>query len=192
MKKDHNKETMKIEKGRDFKKSKRVKDRPDFDTILKTAQSMAEIIKEQDLSEFSLEYAGAKIKMFRDDEQSGQGGYPMSAVPFSAPHYPAPISADAINVEKSRDAEFKDSETGYELANQVLSPMAGTFYSAPSPDSAPFVEINQKVSKGDVLCILEAMKLMNEFKSEKSGTIKKIFKENAETVTEGDKLFIIE
>jgi acetyl-CoA carboxylase biotin carboxyl carrier protein len=191
MKKEQNKETVKKEKLREPKKNRKIREKPDFDTILKTARTMAEIVKEQELSEFSLEYAGAKIKMFRDDEQPCHAVPSVPAMHFAAPQQTfapqaSPQAAPAVSVSSAV------SEEGSDPANLVLSPMAGTFYRAPSPDSAPFVEVNQQVSKGQVLCILEAMKLMNEFKAEKSGVVKKIFKENAEPVAEGDKLFVIE
>ena len=76
--------------------------------------------------------------------------------------------------------------------NIVKSPMVGTFYNAPSPESAPFVQIGQSVNVGDTLCIIEAMKILNQIESDKSGTITKILVENAEPVEYGQPLFIIE
>lgn len=74
----------------------------------------------------------------------------------------------------------------------VKSPLVGTFYDAPSPDSSPFVKVNQKVSEGDVLCIIEAMKVMNEIRSPKSGTIKRIDVSNESMVEFGQVLIEIE
>ena len=74
----------------------------------------------------------------------------------------------------------------------ITSPITGTFYQAPSPDSPPFVKMGDSVSQGQILCILEAMKLMNEIKSEVSGKIVKIFGKNGELVKQGDPLFHIE
>ncbi len=73
----------------------------------------------------------------------------------------------------------------------ITSPIIGTFYRAPSPDSDPYVEVGSKVKKGDVLCIVEAMKIMNEIESEYDGVIVKIFPKNAEPVEYGQKLFAL-
>ena len=79
-----------------------------------------------------------------------------------------------------------------DLSNAQKSPMVGTFYRAPSPSSPAFVEVGQTVKAGDTLCIIEAMKLMNEIEAEKSGVIKEILVENGTPVEYGEPLFIIE
>jgi len=76
--------------------------------------------------------------------------------------------------------------------NSIKAPMVGTFYRAPSPDAPPYVEVGQIVSKGQVLCIIEAMKLMNEIQSEVDGTIRKILVENADPIEYGQDLFLLE
>ncbi|WP_289168346.1 acetyl-CoA carboxylase biotin carboxyl carrier protein, partial [uncultured Parasutterella sp.] len=75
---------------------------------------------------------------------------------------------------------------------QVTSPMVGTFYRAPSPGADPFVEVGTQVKKGDTLCIIEAMKLLNEIEAEVSGTVKEILVDNASPVEFGQPLFVIE
>jgi acetyl-CoA carboxylase biotin carboxyl carrier protein len=75
---------------------------------------------------------------------------------------------------------------------EVISPMVGTFYAAPAPDAAPYVEVGDRVGKGTVLCIIEAMKLMNELESEVEGTIAKVMVENAQPVEYGQVLFLID
>ncbi|HEC15079.1 MAG TPA: acetyl-CoA carboxylase biotin carboxyl carrier protein [Sedimenticola sp.] len=86
-----------------------------------------------------------------------------------------------------------EPEPEEELAgHQIKSPMVGTFYRAPSPGSKPFVEEGQKVLKGDTLCIIEAMKILNQIESDKAGVIKKILVENAQPVEYNQPLFIIE
>ena len=79
-----------------------------------------------------------------------------------------------------------------DLSNAQKSPMVGTFYRAPGPNAAAFVEVGQQVKAGDTLCIIEAMKLMNEIEAEKSGTVKEILVENGTPVEFGEPLFIIE
>ncbi|HEZ7629758.1 TPA: acetyl-CoA carboxylase biotin carboxyl carrier protein [Neisseria meningitidis] len=93
----------------------------------------------------------------------------------AAPVYAAPAAAPA-----ARD-----------LSDAQKSPMVGTFYRAPGPNAAPFVEVGQQVKAGDTLCIIEAMKLMNEIEAEKSGTVKEILVENGTPVEFGEPLFII-
>jgi len=90
-------------------------------------------------------------------------------------------------IKKSREKTQKLENIVY-----VKSPLVGTFYCAPSPESPPFVEVGSKIKKGDVLCIVEAMKVMNEIKSEVEGTIKEILVENATPVEFGQVLFVIE
>ena len=75
---------------------------------------------------------------------------------------------------------------------KVISPLIGTFYRAPSPSSPPFVEVGKEVKEGDTVCIVEAMKVMNEIKSEKAGRVKKILAENGKIVEYGQILFLIE
>lgn len=76
--------------------------------------------------------------------------------------------------------------------SEIKSPIVGVFYASPSPDEQPFVESGQKVKKGDVVCIVEAMKVMNEIKAKKDGIIKKILVENEEVVEYGQPLFLVE
>ena len=79
-----------------------------------------------------------------------------------------------------------------EVGHEIKSPMVGTFYAAPNPGAKDFVSVGDKISEGDVLCIIEAMKMMNEVKADSSGTIKQVLIENAEPVEFGQPLFVIE
>lgn len=85
----------------------------------------------------------------------------------------------------------QEAEPGSDHAVEVLSPMVGTFYSAPSPDAEPYVKVGDTVEAGQTLCIIEAMKLFNEIKSDFAGTVVDILAENAEPVEYGQTLFII-
>lgn len=76
--------------------------------------------------------------------------------------------------------------------HNVLSPMVGTFYRAPSPEAPPFVEIGSSVDVGDTLCIIEAMKMLNEIEADKAGVVRSVFKENGQPVEYGEPLFVIE
>jgi len=103
------------------------------------------------------------------------------AAPAHSAAAPAAAAAPAPAAPAARD-----------LSNAQKSPMVGTFYRAPGPNAAAFVEVGQQVKAGDTLCIIEAMKLMNEIEAEKSGTVKEILVENGTPVEFGEPLFIIE
>ncbi len=101
---------------------------------------------------------------------------------------PAPMpNVQPVVVDEGKAVESGEEED----LIYVTSPIIGTFYRAPNPDADPYVEVGSKVKKGDVLCIVEAMKIMNEIESEYNGTIVKIFPKNAESVEYGQKLFAI-
>ncbi len=102
---------------------------------------------------------------------------------------PETVPARVVSVTQP---EIKENNTEEEEnLIYITSPIIGTFYRAPSPDSDPYVEVGSKVKKGDVLCIVEAMKIMNEIESEYDGVIVKIFPKNAESVEYGQKLFAL-
>jgi acetyl-CoA carboxylase biotin carboxyl carrier protein len=103
-----------------------------------------------------------------------------------APHHavPAAIPAGAVPAPASAPAA--------PAGHAVASPMVGTFYRSSAPGSAPFVDIGSQVKVGDTLCIIEAMKMMNEIESDKAGVVKAILKENGQPVEYGEALFIIE
>jgi len=93
---------------------------------------------------------------------------------------------------KKKDQKIESELSEEEDFVKITSPLIGTFYRAPSPTSPPFVEIDREVKEGDTLCIVEAMKVMNKIKAEKSGVIKKILAENGKIVEYGQLLFLIE
>lgn len=138
-------------------------------------------MEEKNLSHFELEVEGLKVKIGRD-----------IASAFASEPAPA--------LETSKGPETKAKNTPLEAIPQegkndlyyITSPMVGTFFSAPDPSSSPFVEIGDPVKKNQTLCIIEAMKLMNEIESEVDGTLKKIFVENGKPVEYGQRLFAIQ
>ena len=109
------------------------------------------------------------------------------APPVAAPGPAAPAASAAPAAEAAAPAPAEEP-AGFVLK----SPMVGTFYRASSPGAKPFVEVGQQVKEGDTLCIIEAMKILNEIDAEKGGTIKKILGENGQAVEYGQPLFIIE
>jgi acetyl-CoA carboxylase biotin carboxyl carrier protein len=107
--------------------------------------------------------------------------------PMAAPSMPPPPGAGNPGIAASPEPAQPVSR-----GNIVKSPMVGTLYRAPNPESNPFVEIGSQVKIGDTLCIIEAMKLMNEIESEFAGTIKEILVENGQPIEYGQPLFVIE
>lgn len=143
------------------------------------------MMKENDLSEFSMEQDGLKIRIKRGPEGYQQAvtlppAAPVAAVP-AAPPGPAVAAPAQAAPEPGPAAEIK----------HICSPMVGTFYRAPSPDSPPYVEVGQEVDPETVVCIIEAMKVMNEIKAEMKGVITEVLVENAKPVEFGQKLFAV-
>lgn len=140
-------------------------------------EKLAEIIADKGLTEISLEDGNQAITI-RKELLSGaiQVAAPQS-IPQAAPAPQAPAAAPKAEAKKGQP---------------VTSPMVGTFYKAPSPDAKPFVEVGQTVSKGDVVCIVEAMKLMNEIETEFSGKVVEICVDDGQPVEFGQVLMYIE
>lgn len=153
---------------------------------LKYVKQLLEMVEKSAVNEIEVEEKGQKIRITKSAPQNViSGGYQM-AVPSSAPAVQsAPTAAPQT---ESKPAPAADSKKYHE----VKSPIVGTFYRSPSPDAAPYVEVGSKVKQGGVLCIVEAMKLMNEIESDMSGTIVKINVENGKPVEYGQVLFLVE
>jgi len=155
-------------------------------------KKLIEFIRAQELTEFELEQDGVKLRI--------KSGAPLQApvhvVPVVAPLGTAPVAPVAPlpsgapgNGPAAPDAPVGPEE-GTELAI-VKSPIVGTFYRAAEPGAKPFVEVGEAVKKGQVLCIIEAMKLMNEIDSEYDGEIVSIYVDNGQPVQYGERLFAI-
>ena len=152
-------------------------------------RSILELVREHDLAEFEIEVDGTKIKVKKAGlaqfvhVQSGQPYAPLPAVAV------APPPAAASRLAEARPASSTEP-VGADLAI-VKSPIVGTFYRAPEPGAPPFVEIGARVKKGQVLCIIEAMKLMNEIECDYDGEVVAAYVENAQTVQYGERLFAV-
>lgn len=140
-------------------------------------EKLAEIIEAKGLTEISLEDGNQAITVRRELYTAGA---PVVAAPATAPA--------AQPVQTPAAAPKQEAKKG----QPVTSPMVGTFYKASSPDAKPFVEVGQTISKGDVVCIVEAMKLMNEIESEFSGKVVEICVEDGQPVEFGQVLMYIE
>jgi acetyl-CoA carboxylase biotin carboxyl carrier protein len=151
-------------------------------------ERILELVRQHDLAEFELERDGLKLRI----RKSG-AGFPPLAAPVQVAHVPAPIPvapSPAALAPAAAAAAAEPDEDSVELA-VVKSPIVGTFYRSPEPGAPPFVEIGQRVKKDQVLCIIEAMKLMNEITSEYEGEIVSAYVENGKPVQYGERLFAI-
>ena len=145
-------------------------------------KQLIEFIKEHDLSEFELEQDGVKVRI-----KSGGNHHVLVAAPVAAaPPVLAPAQTSAPVAATTPPAPAE----GAELAI-VKSPIVGTFYRAAEPDAKAFASVGDVVRKGQVLCIIEAMKLMNEIDSEYDGEITSVYVENGQAVQYGERLFAI-
>jgi acetyl-CoA carboxylase biotin carboxyl carrier protein len=154
---------------------------------IKEIKSLIKMIMETDISEFELENADEKIRIKRGEPQ--EIIHYQAPQQVSIPHSQTPQTAEALTI--GGPAAIVPAPVA-EKGESITSPIVGTFYRAPAPDAPPYVEVGQVVEKGQVLCIIEAMKLMNEIEADFRCTILKICRENAQPVEYGDVLFIVE
>jgi acetyl-CoA carboxylase biotin carboxyl carrier protein len=153
-------------------------------------KQILDLVREHELSEFEIEHEGLRLKIRKDAVTGAMVGAPVAAAaPAPAPMAAAPAGAPApasVAAPPSADAADIDIELAV-----VKSPIVGTFYRAPEPGAPDFVEIGASVKKGQVLCIIEAMKLMNEIDSEYDGEVVNVYVENGQPVQYGERLFAI-
>jgi len=143
---------------------------------IRKIKKLIEMLQESDLNEIEVTQGEESVKISR-------GG---SFARVDSIVSQAPISTPQISVQNEEIVEEKKIE-----GNVVTSPIVGTFYRKPAPDKDPFIKVGDSVEAGDVLCIIEAMKMMNEIKSEFSGTVLSVNVENSEPVEYGQSLFEI-
>ncbi len=141
-------------------------------------RKLIRLIQSSDVTEIEVTQGDQTVRISR------QGSGAPAAAPAAATYVPAPAAAPVAT-------EAPATEPAHSEEHQVTSPMVGTFYAAPSPDAEPFVQAGQKVQKGETLCIIEAMKMMNEIEAEYSGVVEAILVENATPVEYGQPIFII-
>ncbi|MBW3893957.1 acetyl-CoA carboxylase biotin carboxyl carrier protein [Neisseria meningitidis] len=147
---------------------------------LRKLKKLIDLVEESGIAEIEVTEGEEKVRITRTTAAAA----PIYAAP--APAAAAPVAAPAAAPAATASPAARD------LSNAQKSPMVGTFYRAPGPNAAAFVEVGQQVKAGDTLCIIEAMKLMNEIEAEKSGVVKEILVENGTPVEYGEPLFIIE
>lgn len=154
---------------------------------IKNIKSLIRMVTQTDITEFELESDGEKLVIRRGTEVVTTS-MPAAPMPVAVPAPAAPAAAAPVAAPEA-PAEEAAADDGLE---EVTSPIVGTFYRSPSPESDAYVEVGSIVEKGQTLCIVEAMKLMNEIEAEYKCKVVKILKENAEPVEFGDPLFLVE
>lgn len=153
--------------------------------LLKAIDRVAEILNSSDIKEIRVKDGGSSIFMTKNNTAATV----VSAAP--AVSNVAPVAPVVANTTASASAP-KQVEVAKVSGEEIKSPMVGTFYGASSPDAAPYVKEGQEVKKGDILCIIEAMKIMNKIEAEKAGKIVKIIAKDGDPVQFDQPLFIIE
>jgi len=148
---------------------------------IRKVKKLIEMLEESSLSEIEIREGEEAIRISRGTSGGTQVVHMAPAPVHAAPHAAPAASATASPAPAALPA-----------GHAVISPMVGTFYRAASPEAKSFVDVGSQVNVGDTLCIIEAMKMMNEIESDKAGVVKAILKENGQPVEYGESLFIIE
>jgi acetyl-CoA carboxylase biotin carboxyl carrier protein len=151
---------------------------------IRKVKKLIELLEESGISEIEIKEGEESVRISRNGPSMTMPQ--MQYAPAMAPPMAAAAAAAPVAAAETETAAAEVS------GHVVTSPMVGTFYEAPSPGSAPFVEVGKSVKEGDTLCIIEAMKMLNQIEADKSGVIKQMVAENGQPVEFGQPLFIIE
>jgi acetyl-CoA carboxylase biotin carboxyl carrier protein len=155
---------------------------------IRKIKKLMELLEESDVAEIEIHEGEESLRISRQSSVPQQF-ITQPAIAAAAPPAPAPAPAVAREPDPaSAMAEASETIEGH----AVKSPMVGTFYRSPSPGSKPFVDVGSQVAAGDTLCIIEAMKILNQIESDKAGTVKKILVDNGQPVEYNEPLFIID
>lgn len=150
---------------------------------IRKLKKLMELLESSDISEIEIHEGDIKVRLTRHRPSVEGWAVQMPAGPALPPVETVPPRKVA-----GQKAEPPEEPEGH----VVTAPMVGTFYRAPSPGAKPFVEVGQRVSVGDTLCIIEAMKMLNEIEADRAGVVRAILKENGQPVEYGEALFVIE
>lgn len=152
---------------------------------------LLKLFDESTLTELTIEEEGVTVHLAR---HAGNSSQPVMLQPMAMPQpiaAPAPAPQPAAPVETPSEKSAPSPPVSSQKTHTIVSPIVGTFYRAPAPDADPFVKVGDRVVPGQTLCIVEAMKLMNEIESDVSGTVVKILVENGQPVEYNQPLFEI-
>jgi acetyl-CoA carboxylase biotin carboxyl carrier protein len=148
---------------------------------LRKLKKLIDLVQESGIAELEITEGEEKVKIVKGGVVSVAPTAPAAPVTVAEPRASAPAASAPPAAEAPAGQE----------GHVVKAPMVGTFYRSPSPDSKPFVEVGQAIKEGDTICIIEAMKLMNEIEADASGNVKAILVENGQPVEYGQPLFIL-
>lgn len=148
---------------------------------LRKLKTLIDLVAESDISELEVTEGDDKVRIVKSSPVTQQTVYATA---------PQQVAAAPVAVAPAA-AEAAPAAPAVPTGHAVKAPMVGTFYRAPNPGASPFVDVGQTVKEGDVLCIIEAMKLLNEIEADKTGVIKEVLIENGEPVEFGQPLFVI-
>ncbi|MFC5609463.1 acetyl-CoA carboxylase biotin carboxyl carrier protein [Variovorax soli] len=154
---------------------------------LRKLKTLIDLVSESNISELEITEAEGKVRIVKGGTAAAAVQY-VQAMPAAAA---APVAAAAVPAAGA-PAAAAPAAAAAPQGHVVKSPMVGTFYRSSSPGASPFVELGAQVKEGDTLCIIEAMKILNEIEADKSGTITQILGENGQAVEYGQPLFVIE
>ena len=150
---------------------------------LRKLKTLIDLVSDSNVSELEITEAEGKVRIVK-----GGGAMVQQYLPVGQQMAPAPLAAQAAAPDAAPVVVAAPVETGH----TVKSPMVGTFYRSASPGAKSFVEIGDAVKEGETLCIIEAMKILNEIESDKTGTVRRILADNGQAVEYGQPLFIVE
>ncbi|MDH5229022.1 MAG: acetyl-CoA carboxylase biotin carboxyl carrier protein [Gammaproteobacteria bacterium] len=146
---------------------------------IRKVKKLIELLEESGVAEIEIHEGEESVRISRHSQNVAVA--PMAMQAMQAPVAPAPAIAEPVDVKPAAPS-----------GHTVDSPMVGTFYRAPSPGAKTFTEVGERVNIGDTLCIIEAMKILNQIEADKSGVVKEILVENGQPVEFGQPLFVIE
>lgn len=150
---------------------------------------LVKAVSDSELTEFKYEEDGVKLSLKKTSDKIVQ--VPAPAAPVAAPVIAPAVMSAGAEAQAAEAAAPAEGENDKSAGNVVKSPLVGTFYAAPAEDAEPYVKVGDSVKEGQVLAIVEAMKLMNEIESDFTGTVKEILVENGQGVEFGQPLFVI-
>ena len=153
---------------------------------LRKLKTLIDLVSESNVSELEITEAEGKVRIVKSAGVAAVAPVVMAAAPVAA----APVMAAPVAAAAAAPAEA--AAPAAPAGHTVKSPMVGTFYRSSSPGAAPFIQIGSVVKEGDTLCIVEAMKILNEIESDKAGTVTQILCENGQAVEYGQPMFVIE
>ena len=152
---------------------------------IRKVKKLIELLEESGIAEIEITEGEEAVRISRFPTSA-----PAAAAPAAAPAHPAPAASEVPN-QPAADLPAASPDESDEEGHRVLAPMVGTFYSASGPTADPFVSVGDRIDAGDTLCIIEAMKMMNQIEADVAGRVISIEAENGEPVEYGQLLFVI-